>query len=217
MHALWSSLVAFWNAHALLLMPLYIVAWASVFATAAALTAKKYPRLSAFFHVMAVFPAPKKLADLEADGLAALKKSMAAATAIVGMIGILVGGTYGALQMQGCAAFTSGVKTAVPIVHDVNQIAEALCASYEATATGSPIDSPKVVKFCSLYENYAPFIATVTAKQQEARAGVALKTAALPDRCAQPGAAAKGAAPASDAGASTQMKMPTAQPAPKGK
>ena len=91
------------------------------------------------------------------------------------------------LLLPSCAAFTA----AKPWVHTANDAAQALCAVYQSAKTGTAPDAAAVVQFCSAYQNYAPFIATITAKQQEARAGVPLKTAALPDQCAQPADSAK--------------------------
>lgn len=91
------------------------------------------------------------------------------------------------LSLSGCAAFTA----AKPYINSANDAARALCASYEAEKDHISV-SQAFAGFCSIETNWGPFLSTVLAKQQDGRTGVPLKTAARPERCAEP---APGSAP----------------------
>ena len=75
-----------------------------------------------------------------------------------------------------CAACTA----AKPWVHTANDAAQALCAIYQRQDGTAP-DTSAVVEIVRRLPNYAPFIATITAKTARSPSGVPFKTAALPD------------------------------------
>ena len=81
-----------------------------------------------------------------------------------------------------CTAFQKGVNS--PIATSIDQIAQQLCAAYESAAIGQSIGSEAVKTFCAVADNWQPFVKIVDGIQQDARAKVPLKTAALPSRCA---------------------------------